>query len=157
MTQPDNEQPKTLTLEDLSRQMAEGFKLIGITFDQKLAEGFKHQSETFDQKIADLAAMVQEGFEEVKTELRTEITEAKTELRTEIADLRTEMRQGFAQIDARLYQFQKDLEEVKQELAAVARRTKEDADALNRVVINLKQRVEYLEKEMDGLKRLKTA
>jgi hypothetical protein len=45
---------------------------------------------------------------------------------------------------------------VKQELTAIARRTKEDADALNRVVINLKQRVEQLEKEMDGLKKLKT-
>jgi polyhydroxyalkanoate synthesis regulator phasin len=91
--------------------------------------------------IDDLAVMMKNGFERLEDKIETEIASVRQDLKTEIASVRSDI--------ARL---QCDIDDIKARLVRLEKRTLEDADALAKEVVDLRKRVDYLEKELSRLK-----
>ncbi len=94
--------------------------------------------------IDDLAAMIRDQF--LHQDERLEL------LTSEVGKLRIEMREGFARIDQELRSIKERLREIEARLPRVEQRTLEDADALAHDVVDLKKRVNFLEKAVARLK-----
>ncbi len=76
------------------------------------------------------------------------------EMKDGFTQLRGEMEDGFANIRQELREMNKDLGEIKNKLDKLERRTRDDADASVKDILDLRRRVEYLE---DRLKQLQPA
>jgi chromosome segregation ATPase len=112
-----------------------------------------------NNKIDDFAVSVQREFaslhdeiKDVKTELKQQIQQVKTELKQEMQDIRIEMRSDFSSVRAEIRRLSDSIDEVKERLARLEKRTFEDDDALNKEVVDLRRRLNILEKEFNALK-----
>jgi len=71
----------------------------------------------------------------------------------EIQGLREEMHEQFRQLRLEIKQIWNKLEEIEQKLERISRTSKEDVDAIASDTLNLKHRVEFLEKRVQELQK----
>ncbi len=84
-----------------------------------------------------------------KQEFSETIKSVRSEMATGFEELRTEMTAGFRMI-------REELDDIKNRLEKLEKRTLEDADASARDVLELRQRVDMLEKQVRQLQTIKT-
>lgn len=98
--------------------------------------------------IDDLAIMVQKGFLAVDKKF----DDLETKLNKKIEGLRFEMKAEFASVRSDIRRLENSLDEIKERLAQLEKRSFEDSDALATEVVDLRKRVTILEKELQKLK-----
>lgn len=131
-------------------------KQIKNVVESVVGNEIKKSEKRTDKKIESLAQMVAGGFEQVdrrfeQVDRRFEQVDKRFDsLEAQIIDLKEEVRQ----IRVELKQIWNKLEEIEQRLEKLFRTAKEDADAIASDVINLRQRVEFLESQ---IKEMQTA
>jgi len=129
-----------MTIDDLAVLMGKRFD----NADQKTSERFDDADKQTDKKIENLAAMVADGF----YDMGKKIDSVGSNLDNKIETLRTEMHDEFRRIH-------EEINDIKVKLDQLSQRTLEDDDALNKEVLNLRRRIETLEKQFKLLKSAK--
>ncbi len=123
-------------------------KAIGSLIDEKM-----------DKKIDQFAIIMANSFAAVQdqiggiaadvTVLKTDVSELKTgqnNLRQEFDSFRTETRHNFERVFS-------EISEIKIRLTRLEKRTLEDSDVAASEIIELKKRVDFLEKQFNKLQR----
>lgn len=75
-----------------------------------------------------------------------------SELRSELSEFKDETRASFGGQTIKLEFIRSDIEQLKKDIAAVSRRTREDDDAFMKELVKLKTRVAELEKRLKKMK-----
>lgn len=112
-----------------------------------------------DESIRDILEMVtflrDNAMTKAEGVTKKELNDGLGKLRSEMEDgftqLRGEMEDGFANVRQELREMNKDLEEIKNQLDRLERRTRDDADASVKDILDLRHRVEYLEERLKKL------
>ncbi|KKW17529.1 MAG: hypothetical protein UY58_C0002G0015 [Candidatus Magasanikbacteria bacterium GW2011_GWA2_50_22] len=72
-------------------------------------------------------------------------------MREDFEEFKTNTDKKFDSIEARLFEIQNELQDIRKSLEALERRTKEDADAVSQDIIELRKRVDFLEAQVQQL------
>lgn len=108
-----------------------------------------------DRKNEELAAMVANGF----AELKEEISSVRTELKEEISSVRTELKQDIAvavenltaNMNRRFDEVNAEIHDLRAEVDRLSLRTKEDADAMAADILKINERLDELESKVQAL------
>lgn len=121
-----------------------------ITIDElavMVQKGFSH----LDAKIEAVRAELKQDIQDVRTELKQEIQDVRTELKQEIQDVKTELKQDIHSVRADIRRLESILNEVKERLTRLEKRSFEDDEVLAKEVVDLRKRVDFLEKQFKKL------
>jgi len=105
-----------------------------------------------EKKVDDILEIVQ--FIKDNSASKQDLNDLRGEfsgLRGEFSELRIEMREGFESVRAELASINLELEEIKRDLKKLENRTQVDDDAMISDNLELKARVEKLEKQVQQL------
>ncbi|MBU2578171.1 hypothetical protein KKA69_05105 [Patescibacteria group bacterium] len=122
--------------------------------DKETKQEFDKINKNFEEKFDGLAGMVKVGFDGVYKELNNRFEQVDT--RFDAVDKRFDgidnrldgIESEIRQIRVEINQIWNKLEEIEKKLERISQTSKEDVNAISGDVLDLKQRVEFLEKQV---------
>lgn len=99
-----------------------------------------------------MSEFTKEYFDKHYEELNEFLSKQFTKMGEKSDKLASDMQKGFAQQAIQIGFIQSDIEEVKADLKALSKRTKEDDQMFSKEIMKLKNRVEVLERKLKAFK-----
>ena len=107
-----------------------------------------------DQEIKkefdDLAVIIKDSFGEMENKVAARFDDLESRMATkdDLKNLETRMDEKFGSLGSEIFQIQQELKDIKKSIEALAKRTLEDANVLAKDVLELRRRVDFLEKQI---------
>lgn len=106
------------------------------------------KQDDLNKKVDDLADIMVQGFDDVRTELKGEIQTVRIELKDKISQLRNEMRSEFSSVRAEIRAIKNGLDQINERLDFVYEKAMQGTDILTVDIDKLRKQVKKLQKQV---------